>query len=85
MAGPRSLLALTTDKVEKLGRSGFATEGLLLFEPLMSASISTLPTQASFYPSLAAVSAADWAELFPGKGEDWAYFRTLEAAPPPGF
>jgi predicted N-acyltransferase len=51
----------------------------------MSACVSTLLTQASFHPSLATLSAADWAELSPGNGEDWAYFRTLEAASPPGF
>jgi hypothetical protein len=46
---------------------------------------STLPIQGSFHSSLTAVGAADWATLVPGRGEDWAYFRTLEAAPPPSF
>lgn len=41
--------------------------------------------QGHFCNSLDAVSSSDWSILFPGKGEDWAYFRTLEAVPPPGF
>jgi hypothetical protein len=43
------------------------------------------PLQAHFCNSLDAVSASDWANLLPGKGEDWTYFKTLEAVPPPGF
>lgn len=47
--------------------------------------LGALSFQANFYNSLGAVRPADWAKLLPGKGEDWAYFRTLEAVPPPGF
>jgi hypothetical protein len=43
------------------------------------------PVRARFHSSLEALSPGDWAKLLPGKGEDWAYFRTLETAPPPGF
>jgi hypothetical protein len=47
--------------------------------------LSALPLQTDFCHSLGAVSPSDWTNLLPGKGEDWAYFRTLEGVPPPGF
>lgn len=32
-----------------------------------------------------AISEADWTRLFPDDAEGWAYYRAIEAAPPPGF
>ena len=31
------------------------------------------------------ISEADWTRLFPDDAEGWAYYRAIEAAPPPGF
>lgn len=46
---------------------------------------SALPLQTDFCHSLEAVSPFDWAKLLPGNGENWAFFKTLEEVPPPGF
>jgi len=35
--------------------------------------------------SVAALDAADWTRLFPGRAEGWDYFRACEAAAPEGF
>ena len=40
---------------------------------------------ARFCASVGTAGAADWTALLPGQGEDWTYFRTLEAVPPPQF
>ncbi|MEZ5817678.1 MAG: GNAT family N-acetyltransferase [Hyphomicrobiaceae bacterium] len=32
-----------------------------------------------------AIAEADWQRLFPDEAEGWAYYRAVEAAPPPGF
>ena len=40
---------------------------------------------ASILPGVAAIAEADWTRFFPDDAEGWAYYRTIEAAPPPGF
>jgi len=39
----------------------------------------------SVLPGVGAIAEADWARLFPDEAEGWAYYRAIEAAPPPGF
>ncbi|MGE0701713.1 MAG: GNAT family N-acetyltransferase [Hyphomicrobiaceae bacterium] len=36
-------------------------------------------------PGVGAIPEADWARLFPDEAEGWAYYRAVEASPPPGF
>ncbi|MDX2159444.1 MAG: GNAT family N-acetyltransferase [Hyphomicrobiaceae bacterium] len=36
-------------------------------------------------PGVGAIPEADWSRLFPGEAEGWAYYRAVEASPPPGF
>jgi hypothetical protein len=36
-------------------------------------------------PGVGAIPEADWARLFPDEAEGWAYYRAVEARPPPGF
>ena len=36
-------------------------------------------------PGVGAIPEADWARLFPDEAEDWAYYKAVEATPPPGF
>jgi hypothetical protein len=40
---------------------------------------------ASFCTSVESTSASAWSRLLPGEAEDFSYFRTVEACPPPGF
>jgi len=40
---------------------------------------------ASFCTSVESTNASDWSRLLPDEAEDWSYFRTVEAFPPPGF
>ena len=61
------------------------TPGFVTMAITFAPELGALPIQARFCNSLRAVNPSDWASLLPGKGEDWAYFRTLETAPPPGF
>jgi len=44
-----------------------------------------LRMRARFCASVGGAGAAQWASLLPGRGEDWTYFRTVEAVPPPEF
>jgi hypothetical protein len=46
---------------------------------------SGLDLIASFCTSVESTSASAWSRLLPGEAEDWSYFRTVEASPPPGF
>jgi hypothetical protein len=50
-----------------------------------AAAIARSSVRARFCASVGAVGAGAWATLLPGRGEDWTYFRTLEAVPPPQF
>jgi hypothetical protein len=40
---------------------------------------------ASILPGVSAIAESDWTRLFPDDAEGWAYYRAIEAAPPPGF
>lgn len=37
------------------------------------------------FPGVGAIAEPDWARLFPGEAEGWAYYAAVEGAPPPGF
>lgn len=52
---------------------------------IFASGLRSLSSQTHVCNSVEQVSPSDWSNLLPGKGEDWAYFRTLEQAPPPGF
>jgi hypothetical protein len=43
------------------------------------------PPRVRHVDSLAAIASHDWNRLFPGRAEDWGYFRACEPAGPQGF
>jgi hypothetical protein len=43
------------------------------------------PLRVRHVASLAAIASNDWNRLFPGRAEDWGYFRACELARPQGF
>ena len=43
------------------------------------------PLRVRHVDSLAAIASNDWNRLFPGRAEDWGYFRACELAGPQGF
>jgi hypothetical protein len=43
------------------------------------------PLRVRHIDSLAAIASNDWNRLFPGRAEDWGYFRACELAAPRGF
>lgn len=46
---------------------------------------ATQELSVSMLPGVGAIAEADWSRLFPDDAEGWAYYRAIEAAPPPGF
>ncbi len=52
---------------------------MTMFAPVSQAlSVETLD-------GIGAIPREDWGRLFPDEAEGWAYYRAVEAAPPPGF
>lgn len=37
------------------------------------------------FNGVASISESDWSRLLPGEAEGWAYYKAIEASPPPGF
>ena len=59
-----------------------ARPGELLEEPRVAVEA---PLAAESVAGVGAIPEADWTRLFPDEAEGWAYYKAVEATPPPGF